>query len=60
VSNPVALFQVNNFQKSFRLLSSDIVNEIENFWSEHRHQELEGRTKILESFCPQVIVQLGL
>ena len=46
--------QVNNFQQSFRLLSNDFIKDVETFWCDHRHVEVEGRTKILESFCPQV------
>ena len=27
---------------------------IREFWKEHENDELEGRNKILSSFCPQV------
>ena len=46
--------QVNNFQQSFRPMSSEFVKDVETFWCAHRHAEAEGRTKILESFCPQL------
>ena len=46
--------QVNNFQKSFRLLSNELMQEIQDFWQQHQYSELEGRSQIMESFCPQV------
>lgn len=30
------------------------MQEIQDFWQQHQYSELEGRAKIMESFCPQV------
>ena len=46
--------EVNNDRQARHLITEEQVAEFRHFWEEHAFNPLEGRLKILSSFCPQV------
>lgn len=45
---------VNNEQRSGVMLTEEIKQEFDEFWTRHKNTPLRGRNHILASFCPQV------
>ncbi|KAK0060388.1 DNA helicase MCM9 [Biomphalaria pfeifferi] len=45
---------VTNEQRNHVIITQELKDEVIKFWDEHKDSPLNGRNKILASFCPQV------